>query len=430
MTDKKKNIDRIIKESFQSEDFDFENSSWGNIENKLNTSTSIDKIVYSAFNPEPTQLPKGAWEDMNDALDIETVWKRLGKRSKRRPIVFWWKVAGVLLLFFLFGYKINHLYSPFVKYKQIAQREFIQNKSKVENSEKTEVNKTVIETNSTPQEDKTKVSRVNNSTLSFNNIIDDIVNINKKESINGWESLRNNLTVRKEIEIIKLEEIKLHSIRLENTYDIEDNNDFLLLPRKKHKFILGVVGEIDNTWILDVETRLGYSKNSLVYNDFSLAPSYGVFLDYKISSRCTFGSEFFISSIMQTRNNLYQSGVLTKKETDLEYFKSTFSFSKAIVVKKNKTLQLSSGLYCSYLKRSMVKYDNVINNINSGFKFFDYGFIIGLSHHIDLKRFRFSYGIRSTYGLNNIFESESTPTYLNNTRNITYGLNFKLGYKI
>jgi len=433
MAENKKNIDQLINESLQSNDLDFDDFSWTDVKNKLDTSTTVDKVVFSALNPAPTQLPDSAWEDMNDALDIETVWKRLEKQPKRKPVVFWWKVASIVTFLSLMGYQLNNYIKPLEINEQLTHQQVINlnkdnnipfeiNDTKIKNQQ------TISKKNSNIQENNVKNS---SSEKIFNNKTSNVHNFGT--NINT-DSGSNNFINKKEIDKIKLNNLKNFRLTIRKKVDeLANFSDSVSLPIENNKFVIGLVGEVNNTWISDVETRLGYSKNSLVYNDFSITPSYGVFIDYKITPRLTFGTEFFINSLMKTKNNLYVDGELAKKETDLEYFKSTFSLSKGIKINKLKernTLQFLGGFYFSYLKRSSVKYNNVITNINSNYKLFDYGLKGGIYHNLNFNKFNFSYGLQTTYGLNNVFDGKNKPSYLNNTRNISYGLNIKLGYKL
>lgn len=427
MTEKNKNIDQLINESFQSTDFDFDNSSWENVKDKLDASTTVDKVVYSALNPTDSQLPDSAWENMNDALDIETVWKRLEKRPKRKRFIFWWKIAAIAILLFLITDQSNNNFLEGNTNNYIADGEISNNLT---------VSEIVKQEHKSLQDNSNIVEFLSkNNTITYSNIEPDQTFItSKSESIIGIETLGDINNFETEIVKIKPKNIK----HIETNRDILvggliNDLDPLIFSPNISRLTIGIVGEIDNTWILDVETRLGYSKNSLVYNDFSIMPSYGVYLDYKIRPNLTICSEVFVNSIMQTKNNLYINGGLTKKETNLEYIKSTFSISKGINInklKKESYLQFSGGVYFSYLKRSFVKYDNVITKINSDYKLFDYGLRLGISYNFCFNRINLSYGLQTAYGLNNVFNGGNMPSYLNNTRNISYGVNLKLGYRL
>ncbi len=433
MADKKKNIDHIINESFQSSDFDFDNSSWGNVKSKLETSTTVDKIVYSALNPTSYDLPEGAWEDMNDALDIETVWKRIEKRTKTRPVLFWWKVAGIAILLSLISYELNYHDRLIDDHLNGVHEKVISNRTMPENIEKMNKQLTTEKSANIQNGNKDEVINKKNIVSSNNKVNEGSTVSDKKIDIDIKETAAIHFKIIKEINRVRSKPIKSIDLDLDKSIvGLTDYSDSIVFPVDKSKLTIGIVGELNNTWISDVETRLGYSKNSLVYNDFSITPSYGFYIDYKLTPGFIISSEMFVNSIMVTKNNLYRNGELTKKETDLEYFKSSLFVSKNIEMNKLKvgnSLRFSGGGYFSYLKRSFVKYDNVITKLNSGYKLFDYGIKAGISHNLDFKRINFSYGVETTYGLNNVFDGQESPSHLNNTRNISYGFDIKLGYR-
>jgi len=440
MINKKKNIDQLINESFKNDNFDFDNFDFDTIKNKLDKSTTVDKVVFTAMNPVSSQLPNEAWENMNDALDIETVWKRLEKRAKRKPFILWWKVAILAVVLSLISYhQSSNQYSSFLVNHSVLSENFNQ---KVSNSEKFNV--------PIKKKVKSKESLIINNIKNNNQkqLINCVLPKNKINKISKNKNFKNKTiiienksssTVDDKHRLDKITKISPKTIIFIDTdtekefKQIVKYSDSSFLTQKTKKFEIGLVGEINNTWISDVDTRLGYSKSSLIYNDFSFASSYGLYLDYSITSKLSVGTEIFINSNMKTKNNLYKNSELTKKETNLEYYKSALFLSKALslsVLKKNGTIIFLGGVYFSYLKRSAIKYNNVITKINKGYKLFDYGLKTGIYHKIDFNRINLSYGLQATYGLNNIFVDDKIPSYLNLTRNIAYGLNVKLGYRL
>jgi hypothetical protein len=435
MADKKKNIDQIINESFQSSDFDFDSSSWDNVKSKLDTSSSVDKIVYSAMNPTASSnLPEGAWDNMKDALDIETVWKRLEKRTKRRPILFWWKVAGVAILLSLISYELNYKTRLVDDYQNGVNRKVTSNKTIPKNVNEIIRQSIPVKAPDIKVSKKEEVYYQNNIDSKDYRARDLVAVLGEDIDIDKEKTAASHSKIINEIDRVRSNSFKTIDLFFDKSVvGLADYSDSIVLPDTKSRLTIGIVGELNNTWISDVETRLGYSKSSLVYNDFSISPSYGFYVDYKINPGLIVSSEMFVNSIMVTKNNLYRNGELTKKETDLEYFKSSLFVSKNIEMNKLKvgnSLRFSGGGYFSYLKRSFIKYNNVITKLNRGYKLFDYGLKAGISHNLDFKRINFSYGVETTYGLNNVFDGEETPSYLNTTRNISYGFNIKLGYRL
>ncbi len=442
MPKKRKNIDQIINESFSSIEEEFDFSSWDNVAKKLEITDTIDKIVLKAFEPTPQELPNEYWIDMNDSLDIETVWKRLEKHPKRRPFIFWWKVAGWLLLIGLFtGQLINYSKlsnnTPIIaniQHKKDVSNEKLKNKNQIVTSDnqkknvkslnkktnykinqEKEVNskKTTSQKKSTNKSAKRPTTRTKNKILTGKN--------------NNSSYIIDPIKVRK-IETLPTQQDKLTQLIKTNSID---NIPYLSTRR----FTIGIIGIVDNTWISDSDTRLGFSQNSLVYNNIVFSPSIGVFINYDLKRNNSINSELFLNSTQKTVNNLFIEGELTRKESKIEYFKSNFLIAKNVPFGKRtiNAVQFSAGGYIAFMRKSSIHYfkNSGVTSKSTNYKSFDYGVVASISHQINLRRFVFNYGIHSSYGFNNIFKgSTNIPSYLNKTHNINYGAHLKLGYKL
>lgn len=445
MGSNKKNIDQLINESFQNTEFNFEDSSWNDIKNKLDNTTTVDKVVYSALNPESSKLPDVAWESMNDALDIETVWNRLAKRPKRRFIAFWWKLAGVALLFLITTYGLinfNDNKTPSISSNTIIKTNKIDNKkSETIISQNIKTNRidnkktiTKVPQNVTSNKLSVKKNKINsgqNTNL-----------INPKQNSKNIHELSKQDNQYVEFEnteaIIK---IKSNNITLLALSPIEaelqfSNNSFDSLTfSPSSKLAIGLIVLTENTWVSDSYTRSGFSKNSLIFNDLVFTPTIGVFAKYNLKNNYALNTEFYINSVQKTRNNLFIDGDLTKREIKIEYIKTNISISKMIPIgyeNKLHYLDLSTGIYLSYLKKSSLSYygRNVSSVEIPDYANIDYGLTFNIGHQINLKKFIFGYGLHTNYGLNNIFNGNiETPKLFNQTRNFAYGIQLKFGYK-
>ncbi len=437
MAKDKKHIDQIVFQSFSNNNEEkFDMPSWSKIAKKLNKKNALDKAILAAFKSEPQELPDYLWEDINDALDIETVWKRLEKRTKRKPVVFWWKIAAILLLVSLLTEQLinytklpNNTDSSIKKNtynKNIKKETFLfKGKQQAENTLNNKSNyhnyQTIVANskNGVPQNNiynnitqQPNLKTVKNSTITKNKVDSHTINkINPK--------------------------IKLIPVKPNIEKQFLTNNFFdTLCPLPTKKLSIGVVGVADNTWILDVVTKLGFSENSLVYNDFEITPSVGVFVNYNLKQNYSIHSEVFFNATQKTKNNLFIEGNLAKKETKIEYFKCNLSIAKNIYFGKKplvNSIQFSGGVYGAYLLKSSIRYTGIkqTKSETPAYKKFDYGTVFGISHQINLKNFIINYGIHSNYGLNNIYKGNNTlPTLFNKTHNFAYGIHIKLAYKM
>jgi hypothetical protein len=428
----KKNIDQTINESFNNQESDFNDYSWSEVKNKLDSRQTVDKVIFNALKPQSDQLPDAAWQEMNDALDIETVWKRLEKRPRRRPFIFWWRAAGILILIGLLTLPFSMLFDNNSKDNPSRKQ------SKIELTDLDQTSLNLIDSDFKSSEIASSNSK-EDTVISYS-----IQNLSSKDSYMESNPLNKDLeqsinvqpqqsVKHKELWLVdKLDIKKISSIDypIENPSVIKiDSNYIKNVEDSRKKFTVGFISSISNTWISDADSRLGMKKNSLIFNDIVFSPATGVYFEYRAGDKFGLLTEVFINSIVKSRLNLYQNGNLKKKETQLEYFTTSVLASTYFPIKKS-SLSLSGGVYMSLLKRSSIKIDDVITDINSNYAPIDFGFKADLSHFFNVNRFKFSYGINASYGVSNIFLStENLPNSLNETHNILLGLNIKLGYQ-
>ena len=218
---------------------------------------------------------------------------------------------------------------------------------------------------------------------------------------------------------------------IENQCTLEvDSTLFIIKKENFSKWNIGIIGAYANTWVSDADTRLGFKENSLIFNDIVFTPVLGAYAEFRINKKFGLSSEIFFNSIIRSRINLFEEGNLIKKETELEYFNTSLLATKYFPLKKS-SINLSAGVYLSFLKRSLIKSDGVITTINSNYTPLDYGFKLDLSQQVRLKSFTLSYGLNANYGIANIFSGTShLPSDLNETHNVVIGANIKLGYQL
>lgn len=453
MSKDKKHIDDIINESFSDASFDNDVKGWSDISERLNNKSTIDNVVFKAYEETEDGLPDGAWSDMNDSLDIDTVWKRLAKRKKRKPVLLWWKVAGVIVATGILISQLNN-YSALLNNTNIKTTiiEDPNHNSKIETS----VNKTNssstnssinIERNITSSLKKDNIDSTSKIVNSINNETHNyqIIPLKNKESNNSLELkeefLNENNTSSKP-EIIPTQSLNdsllnklLNNIKNEKNTTLtmfKDSLEKSIVESKRKKFTVGLSGTVSNTWILDATTREGFSETSLVSNESSFGSSYGVYLDYSLARNFSISADFYINSSLNTRNYIYKEGNYITRDLKLEYYKFVIQANKNILLDSRKinTLHIGIGGYYALLNdqnnilRKTIKTKNVFLNR-------DYGVKIELGHHINFKRFLIGYGMHLDYGLPNIFkETEKINSSLNATNTFETGCYLRLGLRL
>lgn len=453
MSKEKKHIDDIINESFSDASFDNDVKGWSDISERLNNKSTIDNVVFKAYEETQSELPDGAWSDMNDSLDIDTVWKRLAKRKKRKPILLWWKDAGVIVAI---GILIGQLYNYSALLNNTNIKTTIIEDSNHNSKVKTSVNKTNssstnsyinIERNITSSLKKDNiystskiVNSINNETHNYQLI--PIKNKKKNNSLELKEEFLNANNTSSKPEIIPTQSLNdsllkklLNSIKNEKNATLtmfKDSLEKSIVESKRKKITVGLSATVSNTWILDATTREGFSETSLVSNESSFGSSYGVYLDYALAKNFSISADFYINSSLKTRNYIYNEGNYITRDLKLEYYKFVIQANKNILLDSRKinTLHIGIGGYYALLNdqnnilRKTIKTKNDFLNR-------DYGVKIELGHHINFKSFLIGYGMHLDYGLPNIFkETEKINSNLNVTNTFETGCYLRLGLRL
>lgn len=474
----KKHIDDLINEVFTESSFNNDAQGWSDISERLTEKTTIDSAVFKAFEETQSELPIGAWGDMNDSLDIDTVWNRLASRRKRKPIIYWWKVAGVfVLLGILTGQLYNYSNQPNnttgtrTKIAESAHNQNVEtSENKTHSSAKNTANSSGQDSNTSNHDkgkgrESTTANSINNTSSNFNyqvvsntNSIDnsvintvsnsitqiatnnsDLNNGNNSRVVVKEDQSENNTLSSKEITppqgpIDKLTIKPVHRIESEENPRLvigDDSMEQPLVPFRRKRFTIGVLGTFDNTWILDATTREGFSETSLVSNEISFGSSYGIYLDYSLPRHFSLSADFYLNSKLNTINYFYDGGNYIKRETNLEYYKFVLQANKNISFGRRKINSFHSGFgaYYSILNNEIDQLGVYTENKNY-YRNADFGLKLELGHQIDINHFIVSYGIHLDHGMYNIFKGTAEiNSTLNKTNNLSSGGYLRLGFR-
>ena len=325
MAEKKKNITQIIRDSFKQTNQELNADSldalWNDFKNKAGKQQppKIDKIVADSFNQthEP-KLPENAWNDMQNRLDIETVWKNidnvLTKRKKR--IYYHLSISAMLLILFIISIPKKTSFNKIASLKtknETLKKDFIQqNKLATQNTKETSIDKQ--KNKKTAKNTLKSTSKTDKRTPGYNvskTVVVDKANNNNNELAYNTNNKKqtvslNNIKINtlENIENIKNQEqpfdyyiekiipksccefsgsqIDTFKTRT-NNYLLTSNNSDAGLNTNSLSF--GIEFQLNNTWIIDSETKQGFSEQSLVLNKANITPSVGVYINKKINSK-------------------------------------------------------------------------------------------------------------------------------------------------
>ena len=94
-----------IKDSFNEANNSVPKDLWSNLSGSLDSSKSdnvLDDKVRKSFNSDfNPKAPEQVWGNVNRQLNIDRVWNRINNQLDRRPIFYWFRLAGVAALFLI-----------------------------------------------------------------------------------------------------------------------------------------------------------------------------------------------------------------------------------------------------------------------------------------------------------------------------------------
>jgi len=459
LKDQNKHIDDLIRNDFQSDASEFNPDSWNSLKDKLNTISPIDQITKEAFVVDSELPPESVWNNVNDELDIDTVWIRLDAALTKKRIFFYrffsiaaFLILGIIPFFFFDGddkvkvvcndlqeegeYKVEH--NNLVSNRESLTSDTDIHPSIIDNTKNS--NLIVVEkrsrrfTNAVNGISKSQTTAPNiNSSNGEETSISVMENGASVNALNGEKENSDLLYRSSPVREMNLLTIFKPNSLIDGKLIAPDSSLLALKEKNENSWMIGVTGVIDQTKIMDAQTREGYRRNSLVLNMNSASPGLGFFVRKNLKNNLNVEWESFIWSTQKNRNSLYESGEFILKETSIDYWKNAFMVNKKMDLNKmnpENSFLLGVGLYHSILKGKIVKYDGVITSLNQDVLNTDFGFKSNLLYQKESVRFYFAAGVHADFGLMNIFEGNNIlPRYLNTTRNISVGGIVKIGYK-
>ncbi|MBN4071395.1 hypothetical protein JYT72_02675 [Crocinitomix catalasitica] len=450
MSKRNKHIDDIIKGGYGDNDDQFDFSSWSKVEQKLDGSSSIDSQIKTAFTVIPVEEPNDAWEGISEDLDIDTVWRRLEGRRRRRPLAIWWSAAavGTLLIYTLFQMDVFNSSEQSTSNDNFQESE-IDNIKSESNSDftpevKTDDNGEV--SNNIEIYDEVSSKEIGETQVNEHNIND--LSIETNSNVN--ESVEK-ITTNSQAENVNvfIKDVRVDLSKLPNKdvnpiphlYHIPSINIPLVgfdsttnPPEKIRRWTVGLVAGLDNTWILDATTRQGFKENTLIINKLSVQSSYGAFGTFHLNNGYSLSTELFFHTNSVATNALYVEGNFEERELSLRYWKATLMLGKKYhLIKSNKNLfwNLNTGVYAGYLRDNETKYDGIIKAKESPYKKGDFGIKAELGLIRNFNRLNLQYGVHSDIGLINVYAgNQKLPELFNRSRNFRLGFYLRLGFNL
>ena len=440
MSEKGKNIDDFIKAGFDQQDASFNGSGFDAISSKLSQTNKIDEAVQLSFASQGAELTDVKWDEMHDRLDLETVWHNLNDYLNYRSRVSIINVIAVLLV-------IIGLWMPFsIVDEQLSIPSKTVTEVGIDQSTEDEAlnsSDNLIFENEDPQENQVvnELGVVVNKQPE-NEIAEENNSVNAKDDLDQIANIRTEQTDQMNTNIARVDENKplteidyLAYLPLSKTSliaaDYSVNPSFpeidliKLTNERKPSFSVGLVGSVDNTWILNEDTKDGFRKNSLVINNPGFTVNYGLNAQWIGKSGLILKSNLFLKSTIVQSNQKYFKGDQVNLITESDSYRMSFlaGYSARLGSSHRQYLNASGGLYVSYLKNALVKKDSYITQTETSFNRFNSGFELELIHGFKFGSFNAGYGLISDIGFTDIVRTENSPN-----KSFTIGVLGTIGY--
>ena len=424
MTDK---IDHIVNKSFSNgEKESAPDFVWGRISDELTESSVVDQKVKASFNSGADSAPEMVWEKIQDQIDIDHVWMQIAKRlvlPKKMNVLKYAAAILILMLPFMLDYNNSEFNITSSEFENVASKE---------SSTKAVLVGKVQHVNipSKSASEKSTISSLHGF-LNNRNIVNS--SLNSVSGIQNSTSSINSLPSEPSV-VNTLPMVPLSPILVTYQYDLDNSHASPLKPLLKRRLgiTLGAVASIDNTWILNNETRRGFDSESLVENKLSFASSYGIFADVKFGRRYSLQPEYLFQSRTRQITQLYINGDYSKKEIEINSYKISLLLSRNFDPKIHgitHSTSLRLGAYLSGIKSNETKVNEILINKNDLYKRHNIGLRMEMGKKLYLRSWSFDVGLKGEYGfLNLASHTDKIPMKFNFTRELSLGAYFKFGY--
>lgn len=421
----KNNFLNKIKDSFESENA--ENAPdfiWGNLSKNLDDKTSIDSLVSQSFkNTEFESAPNHIWDNIQDQLDIDSTWVSIlnvlnkeqykGAFLKRAVVI-----VGILLIPFFLSDPILNEFGNANTFRSIQSAE-IEGKTNLISQFKADSVITIEKVA------KTKKELANKRTIS-----------SKKNIINTRAKKEEKITVHT---LNNIESIKLLTVKTENIEAITINDsinklkqiepfEFIIPSPKEKRLSFGLITNLNNSWLIDNETRKGFKQTSLVENKFSFGYDVGAFINYNLSNNFLLQTHLYGYSLTQQNKNTYLKGKYIRKTIRFESIKLALliGFKKELLFKKVK--QENVFLLGGFSEKTTHTHEVINEKVfatDEIYKSINYGIKMNFGRRYVFNKVIPEIGINSELSLGNL--NKGIYSNFNHTRKFNIGIYFKIG---
>lgn len=200
-------------------------------------------------------------------------------------------------------------------------------------------------------------------------------------------------------------------------------------------FYFGNSFTLNNSWLLNHDTKNGLNKNSLDDVNLYFGTSYALLSGYNFSDKFSAQAEWMVYNKQGQKYIDYNEGHQTTRDELLDYCQFNFMVKKKTTrMAFNATTPLSffklAGIHYSILKSAKDVINNETISAQGSYTNNNYGVILGFGYEAILKNhWLVSTSLRMDAGLKNIYAgSPAMPSQFNRTYNSSLGMQLSLAY--
>lgn len=474
-----KNLDRIIKSSFEKVKQGAPDNLWGKLSSALDDDAfapvekerqldSLDKKVRESFSLLNKNAPRQVWPSINRQLNLERVWEGISNELDKN--LFSWplkRIAAAFLMLFLLGGATylfmpgNDSFNPLTM--EIEETYIPQDNPAIDSATEKRCQKDSLtvaakeialpEGKGLPASPPSVTAFEESSNIGINPPKQSALFLSKKKADDSTSSISStNWEVPQVGGIVVYEKDSKGRADVPIPFDIKSQSfiyeevKIALLPIKIHidttvmeeilvatfeeeefkeekagkdvklrRFNAGPVITYNSSWLLNNETRSSYDRNSLISTDLTYKENWGFALNYSITGKSSIATEVYVVGKVGQQYRMYQEGEYLKKGLELRYFKLFFQYQQNFFYYGKNNSSWLTAKAGAYAG-SLQKKLGEIRQEENRYANLDYGLKLAVGQENGFGRFILGYGISAERGLNNVFRgSERLPAEFNKT---------------
>ncbi len=439
----KKEIYNSIKRSFESSENKAPDHVWNNLSKQLDTNINIDNKIKESFENNNVQAPGHIWNSINKQLNINNSWEIIKLKLNRQTYAFWFRVVAIILILLALTYyeKSSNSIDNDISYPSFVSKNLSQPVVNSENN-KTKINRNHSKITKHLEKSSNNKGLIKTSNKKINKPVDNSSYSNPENDL--LSSLSKNIlktnVIDKEILPDKLPPKHPGIINNDYNFNIDikpvdlSYDDYYYPDNDENgfKYEIGITYSLENTWLLNNETRKSFDKKSLISAYSSYTNNYGLTFSYYFDKNNILTTELFLHGKTKQEYGLYDEGKYFTKSIELSYHQLSIFYQYNInqLHRTPTAYTIKTGVYISAFTKKQSNLSNYNIARNDNFSKFDYGLKLAVGHKNTIRRFTIEYGVASKYGIKNIFKgNEFEPSDFNKMHLLHFGGYINLSYK-